>query len=180
MSTTLKRHPESQGGEGVILVAEGLRVDARRLTLRYRLTGATDAVVIPPMTRSERTDELWRRTCLEAFIARPGGGYYEFNFAPSTQWAAYGFDGYRSAMAPAEPVPTPSFTAAEEDGYALHVDLDLAGLADLPSDEPWRVSLTAVLEHADGGRSYWALAHAAGKPDFHHPDSFVLDLPAPA
>ena len=35
----------------------------------------------------------------------------------------------------------------------------------------------AVLEEKDGTKSYWALAHAADKPDFHHPDCFVAKLP---
>ena len=38
-------------------------------------------------------------------------------------------------------------------------------------------SLSAVIETTDGAMSYWALAHPSAKPDFHHPDSFVLDLP---
>ena len=37
--------------------------------------------------------------------------------------------------------------------------------------------LTAVIETLDGAISYWALAHPAEKPDFHHPDSFILILP---
>lgn len=39
-----------------------------------------------------------------------------------------------------------------------------------------RAAITAVIEEADGTKSYWALAHPAGKPDFHHPDGFVLEL----
>ena len=33
-----------------------------------------------------------------------------------------------------------------------------------------------VIETVDGERSYWALAHPAGQPDFHHRDSFTLAL----
>ena len=40
-----------------------------------------------------------------------------------------------------------------------------------------RLGLSTVIEDGDGGISYWALAHPSAKPDFHHPDSFVLDLP---
>jgi len=36
--------------------------------------------------------------------------------------------------------------------------------------------LTAVVECVDGALSYWALRHAAGKPDFHHPDTFALEI----
>ncbi len=40
-----------------------------------------------------------------------------------------------------------------------------------------KVGLSAVIEAIDGTFSYWALAHPSDKPDFHHPDSFVLELP---
>ena len=36
----------------------------------------------------------------------------------------------------------------------------------------------AVIEENDGRLSYWALRHAPGKPDFHHPEAFALELPA--
>lgn len=55
------------------------------------------------------------------------------------------------------------------------LDLDRLGL---PADAPWRLGLSAVIEETSGAKSYWALAHAPGKPDFHHPDAFALDLPA--
>jgi hypothetical protein len=41
----------------------------------------------------------------------------------------------------------------------------------------WRVGLSAVIEETSGRRSYWALAHPSGKPDFHHSDSFTLEVP---
>ena len=50
------------------------------------------------------------------------------------------------------------------------------GLDRLPPSGDWSVAITAVFEFDDGQKSYWALAHAPGKPDFHHPDGFVLDL----
>lgn len=42
-----------------------------------------------------------------------------------------------------------------------------------------QIGLSAVIEEMDGTKSYWALAHPAGKPDFHHPDCFTLELPPP-
>jgi hypothetical protein len=40
-----------------------------------------------------------------------------------------------------------------------------------------RLALSAVIEETDGRKSYWALAHPPGTPDFHHPDCFTLELP---
>ena len=41
-----------------------------------------------------------------------------------------------------------------------------------------KLALSAVIEELDGTKSYWALAHPPGKPDFHHPDCFALTLEA--
>jgi hypothetical protein len=41
------------------------------------------------------------------------------------------------------------------------------------------LGLAAVLEDRQGRLSYWALAHLADRPDFHHPDSFILELQSP-
>ena len=54
--------------------------------------------------------------------------------------------------------------------YAVHPDGT--------PDRPWRLGLSAVIEALNGEKSYWALAHPPEKPDFHHPDSFTLDLSA--
>jgi hypothetical protein len=47
----------------------------------------------------------------------------------------------------------------------------------LPADSD--LALTAVIEETDGTKSFWALAHAPGPPDFHNPDCFIATLPAP-
>jgi hypothetical protein len=36
-----------------------------------------------------------------------------------------------------------------------------------------RLGLSALIEDSDGGKSFWALAHPPGAPDFHHADNFV-------
>jgi hypothetical protein len=40
------------------------------------------------------------------------------------------------------------------------------------------MGISAILVERDGRKSYWALAHPPGEPDFHHPDCFALELPA--
>ena len=49
----------------------------------------------------------------------------------------------------------------------------------LPPGNSLRLGLSAVVEDADGGLSYWALRHPPGKPDFHHTDAFALQLVQP-
>jgi hypothetical protein len=60
----------------------------------------------------------------------------------------------------------------------LHATLSLDGLSALPRDVGWRLGLAAITEDTRGGKSYWALAHPSGKPDFHHFDCFAHELSA--
>ena len=165
----LTRHPDFASEPDVRIEAEAMR-SGTALTLRYRLSGL-DGVALPIPAISERTDELWRHTCFEAFVGAGDEGYVEINLAPSTQWAAYRFDGYRQGMRNAE-IAAPRIRERRE-GDALVLEAEL----DLPVAGVWRVGLAAVVEAADGSLSWWALAHPPGKPDFHHADCFALELP---
>lgn len=173
MRLELTRHPDFPCDAVDAIAVEVARVGGR-LSLRYCLTGRTDDLAIPPPAAPARADELWRHTCFEAFVQpRPGPAYREINLAPSGQWAAYGFDGYRAGMRPAEVGdPGVAFRHTPE-GCELNAALDLADGA------PWRVGLSAVIEERGGRISYWALRHPPGRPDFHSPDCLALDLPAP-
>lgn len=151
-----------------------LEVEARRrggvLSLEHRLAGPVETVRWPEGAARVRTDELWRTTCFEAF-ARTATGYVEYNLSPSGAWAAYRFDGYREGMRRLE-IPAPFIVTRMAQGrFVLTADVTL------PEDATGAVGLTAVVEGLDGAISYWALRHPSDKPDFHHPDSFALDLP---
>jgi hypothetical protein len=135
-----------------------------------------------PLADAARTDELWRHTCFEAFLRGPSTtAYYEFNFAPSTQWAAYKFSGYRSGMRVATEINAPRIEVeVQREQYTLQalVELDEAlPLASRGGAAIWRVGLSAVIKETSGRQSYWALAHPSGKPDFHHSDCFPLEVP---
>lgn len=134
--------------------------------------------VTRPRDERSRLDGLWEHTCCEAFIEFEGG-YYEFNLAPSGDWALYQFTGYRSEAS--NPVIAPPVVEAHRHGnlWQLQAFMDLSALPQLRHDLPWRVGLSAVIETKQGDKTYWALAHPSDKPDFHHPDSFALVLPAP-
>jgi hypothetical protein len=147
------------------------------LVLSYTVFGSIDDIRLPPATAPVRCDELWRHTCFEAFV-RLGSApaYYEFNFSPSTQWAAYRFDDYRSGMAMAAVAAPAIDVQPHSDGFTLRAALALDRLPDMARGVPCRLGLTAVIEDTGGHLSYWALAHPAGKPDFHHADGFAHEL----
>ena len=144
-----------------------------KLVLRWLVKGAA-AIVVPPFAGKGRGDELWQTTCGELFLKdRDGAGYREFNFSPSERWAAYRFDGYRAGRAEADiPMPEVSGSSGEQI-FALTAILEAAVLGGAAA-----AGLCAVIEEKDGTKSYWALAHADGEPDFHSPACFALPLPA--
>jgi hypothetical protein len=170
MLASLQLHHDNQAAFVRGIEVEIARPDLNRLTLRYRLTGDLGQIVYPPPAAPARADNLWRHTCFEAFIGLPAGGYLEYNLAPSRQWAAYRFDGYRHGIRPAE-VADPHIAIAAQGGLILTAEIDIPPDAD-------RLGLAAVIEARNGTKSYWAIAHAPGHPDFHHRDCFALELPA--
>jgi hypothetical protein len=149
------------------------------LTLSYTLRTEMLHVRVPPSRAPGRADGLWNHTCFEAFIAAAGArGYYELNFSPSGQWAVYGFDSYRKGMSPIDVNTPPELVVHRgDDRLELDATIILDELSALQSARTLKLALTAVVEDDSGTLSYWALKHGPDKPDFHHPDGFVLELP---
>ena len=181
MHQALTLHPDSQCTAAARIEVEVARPRPGGLVLCYIVTGKMGHLRMPTVTTPTRTDQLWRHTCFEAFVrASPNAAYYEFNFAPSTQWAAYEFGGYRDGMRVASEVCARGFAVdSNGDSYRLRVSAELDRLPGLPGDSVWRLGLSAVIEETSGRKSYWALTHPPGKADFHQPDCFALQLPAP-
>ena len=105
-------------------------------------------------------------------------GYHEFNFSPSLDWAIYRFSAYREGMSPAENGEAPKISVRRGDaglevavGGALGAScLNCVTLIACGSLWP-RSSKTS-----NGRLSYWGLRHPPGKPDFHHPNGFALEV----
>jgi len=169
MHLTLIPHPATPPARaGMTLDAWVERWDDDRVEVSFHLHTPTDTLVIPDKPRRGRADELWKTTCFELFVATPSG-YREYNFSPTGAWAAYDFTGQREGMS------KPAIEPPEIDGEDIGDKLLLDAILDLP--ETGRFGLAAVVEEVGGTKSYWALAHGAAKPDFHHPACFAADLP---
>ena len=151
------------------------------LRLRYSLEGELDQLAIPAMAPPVHTDGLWRHTCFEAFVAAGNSSEYcEFNFSPSTQWAAYGFARYRQEMLPLQcGACMPVEVCHSNERLELEASITSMALRTLAGDGEIRIALAVVVEEKDGRLSYWALVHPSSSPDFHHPDSFILHLQRP-
>ena len=170
-------HPEFPPN-GVDAITVDLAVQDDELWLRYSVAGDAFAVALPEPASPVRTDGLWQTTCFEAFIRQnPAAGtpYSEYNFAPSGEWAAYCFADYRQGMAHLDLLSPPYITLdGASDGFIVEATIPLP-----EGTEGASLGLTAVIEELDGTKSFWALVHPDGKPDFHNPACFVAQVPAP-
>ena len=146
------------------------------LTLRWRVSGV-GALAIPPLAGRGRADGLWETTCFELFVQHgEGPAYAEFNLSPSERWAGYDFTGYRAGMRQRKLPRAPVCSWRAGSAFSLFdAAIPLGGLPELPA----AFGASAVIEEADGTKSYWALNHTTGKPDFHDPACFTARLPAP-
>lgn len=177
MRQLLRLHPESRSSVAQHVEVVVTRPRPEGLVLSYKLSGRVDDVYLPAVRPTARGDELWQHTCFEAFVrASSGSEYYEFNFSPSTQWAVYRFTDYRNGMCVAAEVSTPPIDVRlDAQSFTLQAALALDHLS-LPRESSWRLGLSAVIEETNGNKTYWALAHPPGMPDFHHKDAFAYEL----
>ena len=171
-------HPDAPGDAAWSIAVETQLDAGPTLACRYSLIGDMEHVRVPGARAGRRADDLWKHTCFEAFVAADDtAGYFEFNFSPSLEWAAYRFTDYRAGMSAAPVAQAPGLqvrrTASQ---LELAANVHLAGLEPLCSAPVLRLGLAAVIEEDNGRLSYWALQHPPGKADFHHPDGFALEL----
>lgn len=174
-STVLTAHPATPADAVRGIEVRLCTLADGALTLTFALAGDMPRIRVPARKEPCRADDLWRHTCFEAFVAADGAPQYcEYNFAPSSRWAAYRFDSYRAGMSVAD-VRAPRISVQRSDP-----GLRLEAVIDLPQPRAdvsrWWLALAAVIEQDDGSLSYWALAHPPGKPDFHQRAGFVLEL----
>jgi hypothetical protein len=177
----LYAHPDASAEFVWGITAEAHLNSGISLTCRYSLHGDMMHVAIPQPRAGRRADGLWRHTCFEAFVAVDDTpGYFEFNFSPALDWAAYRFDYYRSGMTVATLAQAPGLQVRRTGGQLeVTATVFLAGIAVLRTARVMRLGLAAVIEEDEEQLSYWALQHPAGRPDFHHPDGFALELRPP-
>ncbi len=140
---------------------------------RYDLSGTLDQCVMPSHSRTQRADELWRHTCFEAFVGRPGElGYHEFNWSPSGAYAAYAFSDYRVRAEDID-AGVPLITSEVSESQATVIVRLRSGT--WPAG-PLELGLSAVIEAVGGGLHYFAVHHPLKRPDFHDRRGFLLRI----
>lgn len=170
-------HPETPSQWVSTMRARLSRVRDGGIAITYALQGVISHLSLPGGCAPSRVDGLWQHTCFEAFVSVKGAtAYREFNFAPSGQWAAYAFNGYRDRG----PLPPASDPQIQLRSFRNQVELDAVisrnCLLPIPVNGRLLLGLSAVIEEEGGVLSYWALKHPPGPPDFHNAGAFVLEL----
>lgn len=173
--TALRCHTASPCTAASAIKVGAALTEAGALVLSYRVQGDPAGLRIPAPMPPGQADGLWQHTCLEAFVAAVDAEEYrEFNLAPSGLWANYRFTACRERDTAFRPAAAPQISFEQRaDGFSLSATL---APEFLPTGRALALGLSAVIEAADGSRSYWALAHCAAQPDFHLRQSFVLIL----
>ena len=161
-------HPAHSPG-AITSVDAHMTLAPKGLMLSYSVTGNINELVLPAQSEPGRADELWQTTCFELFLRGDGAAYREYNFSPSGQWAAFAFDSYREGRR-----EIPAQIAIATDGDAESLNLTATLVTDLV--DITHLALTAVIEDRSGHKSFWAITHHAGPPDFHHDACFALRL----
>ncbi len=175
LSYSLIPHPDTPSTLVRAVNARIRMTDSNEVLIEFTVAGS-EAVVLPPWKLPARRDGLWETTCFEMFLMCEDGHYFEFNLSPSTEWAIYAFDSYRSGMRALEVDVSPRLSFMVSAGtFSFKADVDLGQIP----FEKLALSFAAVIEETDGTKSFWALAHPPGKPDFHAPACFALTLASP-
>ncbi len=151
--------------------------DSGDLFVSYTLSGPIDQIMIPVAEKiPNRKNRLWENTCFELFLrVKNSDPYREFNLSPSGNWNVYRFDAYRKNMAEETAFSALPFCVSRQtDTLCIDVKFNLKKI--IPPDLPAQAAVSAVIKSVNKGTSFWALSHPGPKPDFHHPDSFILEL----
>lgn len=176
MQFDLVPHPETPPSEALRLWAQvdyaGAFGAMGTCNIWFGIDAPLRRFLIPQTKDPGRRDELWKTTCFEAFVQQYGvDAYREYNFAPDGNWAAYDFASPRKGMVDAE-IGNPPYIRLEDNLTWWTLGATFA----LEAGRRWALGLTAVIEEAEGTKSYWALAHGKERPDFHDPACFTARL----
>jgi hypothetical protein len=154
---------------------------SHQLAITYELTGDLQQVQMPDIKgNGARCDRLWEQTCFEFFLAAgwarsPQLPYWEFNLSPAGDWNVFSLSSCRQGLQAEAAIATLPFTVyTSPDKLQLSISVELTHLID--PGQPLRLGIAAVLVLKGGEQMFWAIAHCGPEPDFHHADSFVIEL----
>ena len=151
--------------------------ESPQLRLRYRLQPWAGLRLPARSPNPSRRDGLWQHTCLEAFVAvSDQDPYWEFNLAPSGDWAVYRLSSYRQDLQEEAFYEALPVAVTVADASALTLELSCPLPPELAGASSLQLGLTAVLESQDDSLSYWAMDHPGPEADFHDRRGWLISL----
>ena len=146
------------------------------LNLNYQIIGNISQINIPTViNKPTRKDRLWETTCLEFFLGiKNSTQYWEFNLSPAKNWNVYHFTDYRQNMKEETNISLLTFEIKTQPQY-LNLSLQLNLNSIVSPEIKLAAAISAVIE-TKNQITYWALIHPSLTADFHHRDSFIIDL----
>lgn len=171
-------HPSTRTDAVDWITAHAARGDDGTLAITFSLAGDLARVRIPEPRAPRMVNGLWEHTCFEVFVAAEGSRtYHEFNLSPSGEWMAHAFERYRVGGPLDDVCLAPQIVVSQQSG-CLELNAALR-LRDLSADyvrTRLQLGMCAVVEDTSGRLSYWAVRHPAGRPDFHHRETFATAI----
>ena len=167
-----------EGNPAGVTIGGSIARCADTLSVRCEVRGDLSKVSIPAAAEApRRQDRLWEETCFELFLGTADSGEYrEFNLSPSGHWNAYRFTRYREGMREETAIASLPFDI-RRDSEALLLTAEIGIGKIVSAGKDLAATVAAVIRTNDGGKSHWALAHPASRPDFHRREGFALTLP---
>ncbi len=174
----LKPFP-GEGNPAGLTIGGSIGRRADTLSVLCEVKGNLSKVRIPAAADApRRRDRLWEETCLELFLGTADSAeYWELNLSPAGHWNVYRFTSYREGMREETAIASLPFEVRRDpEALLLAAEIGVGRLA--PAGKDLAATVAAVIGTTDGGKSHWAPAHPASRPDFHRRDGFALTLPA--
>jgi hypothetical protein len=149
-------------------------LQGQQIELCYDVTGSVDQIIFDPLLpNGKRSDDLWKKTCFEIFVKDINSeSYWEYNLAPSSNWATYGFSAYRKGKFDELSIANVPIKTS-----ILSNQFTLQGTIPLPKplfDQKLKIGLSTVIQDRKGDIYYYALLHTNESPDFHDERSFTI------
>ena len=156
------------------IMCAGKFLQGQQIELCFDVTGEVDQIIFDTtLPNGKRTDDLWQKTCFELFVKDLNTeNYWEYNLAPSSNWAIYGFSAYRTGkFDELSLADIPIQITTQTDQFTLQCTIPLPKLL---FNQKLKIGLATVIQDRNGDIYYYALKHAANKPDFHDERSFII------
>ena len=159
-----------------VTITGAIARENNRLKITYYLAGTSQLIIPATAPRPTRQPDLWEHTCFEFFLRlKNSTKYWEFNLSPAGHWNVFRFSNYRQGMTEEIAFASLPFQVLRQ-ADLLQLDLEVNLDKIIFPEQQLEVSITTVVENCDRQLSYWALTHCGTEADFHHQDSFILDL----